>query len=69
MDDVGELRRLMGEEYQRGWVRGWNASLAAALEALKGVPIDWLGDEGFVEMERRQREAIESLRRPEGKEE
>ena len=64
-EDVGELRKLVRESYDRGW----NAAIDAALEALKGVPIDWLGDEGFVEMERRQREAIESLRRPEGKEE
>lgn len=61
-EDVGELRKLVRESYDRGW----NAAIDATLEALRAHPIDWMGDRAFMDMEREQKDAIERLRRPEG---
>jgi len=59
MEDVGELRRVVREAYDRGW----NDALAAAAKALRAHPVD------CVETYRREEglcELIESLRRPGG---
>lgn len=62
MEDVGELRRLVRESYDRGW----NEALAAVVKVLRAHPIDWMGDRSFADMAGEQHRLIESLRRPEG---
>jgi hypothetical protein len=61
-DDVRELRKLLKDEY----TRGWNNALDAVLETMLAHPIEWMSDRSFRDMEAGQKDAIERLRRPEG---